>query len=417
MLTSKPSFRARTCDTPLRVTSQLNSPRPIIRFFRTISQTIRSFRTIGCCCRITRLALCQTQDLGINAGAGKGVGHQKCEAPAGPFRLLVSDTFSRTTLKLNVDKALAAPLLLSVLLATLCFPEPARAQAPPPANWNANSFGNPGAPLPLNSTSGNEPTARIASNLPLAGGSLPSDPASIVGGEVAEEVRSGGIEVDNLVSLVREGGVLMFPIIACSLVLMVFVFERMLFLRRARVIPRPFVRGVIEQLEQQQLGREEALALCEENGSPIAELFTAALKKWNRPSVEVEQAILDAGERVTSQLKQYLRLFNAISNLSPLLGLLGTVLGMIEAFNSIAQADAMGRPELLAHGIGAALLTTAAGLCVAIPAYAAFAFFVGRTDRLILEMDALAQNVVELISAEGLQESGRSRGRSRRTAA
>jgi biopolymer transport protein ExbB len=110
-------------------------------------------------------------------------------------------------------------------------------------------------------------------------------------------------------------------------------------------------------------------------------------------------------------------LFNAISNLTPLLGLLGTVLGMIEAFNSIAQADAMGRPELLAHGIGAALLTTAAGLCVAIPAYAAYAFFMGRADRLILEMDALAQNVVELTSAEGLQESGRTRGRARRNAA
>ncbi len=127
---------------------------------------------------------------------------------------------------------------------------------------------------------------------------------------------------------------------------------------------------------------------------------------------------MDAGERVTGQLRNYLRLFNAISNLTPLLGLLGTVLGMIDAFNTIAQADAMGRPELLASGIGAALLTTAAGLCVAIPAYAAYAFFVGRTDRLIMEMDSYAQNVVEQISAEALQEnSGRSRSRSRRSAA
>lgn len=308
--------------------------------------------------------------------------------------------------------------LIVLLILGLLVPTSGHAQAPPPANWNANSFNSPGAPQPLMNPAGNEPIARLAANTPLNGAStLPSDPASIVGEQPAEEAPAGGIEIDNIFSIIREGGVLMIPIIGCSLVLMVFVFERMLFLRRARVIPRPFVRGVLEQLEQQQLGREEALALCEENGSPIAELFTAALKKWNRPAVEVEQAIMDAGERVTSQLKKYLRLFNAISNLSPLLGLLGTVLGMIEAFNSIAQADAMGRPELLAHGIGAALLTTAAGLCVAIPAYAAFAFFVGRTDRLILEMDALAQNVVELISAEGLQESGRGRGRSRRSAA
>jgi biopolymer transport protein ExbB len=289
------------------------------------------------------------------------------------------------------------------------------AQAPPPAGFGTSGFGGVPSMLP-NET----PQARLAAapqyGTPAGVGALPSDPAAIDSQEPTSDV-AGSIQLGNIISIVREGGVLMLPIILCSIVLMVFVFERLLFLRRARVIPRPFVSGVIEQFEQQQLDREEALALCDENGSPIAELFTAALKRWNRPAVEVEQAILDAGERVTSQLRKYLRLFNAISNLTPLLGLLGTVLGMIEAFNSIAQADAMGKPELLASGIGAALLTTAAGLCVAIPAYAAFAFFVGRTDRLILEMDELAQNVVELISQEGLQESGRSRGRSRRNAA
>ncbi|MCC6509767.1 MAG: MotA/TolQ/ExbB proton channel family protein, partial [Pirellulaceae bacterium] len=119
---------------------------------------------------------------------------------------------------------------------------------------------------------------------------------------------------------------------------------------------------------------------------------------------------------VTNSLRSYLRLFSAISNITPLLGLLGTVLGMIEAFNAIAQTGAMGRPELLAGGIGQALLTTAAGLFVAIPAYTAYAYFVGRADKLILEMDAQVQRVIELISAEGLQEAGRSR-RSRRAAA
>lgn len=291
---------------------------------------------------------------------------------------------------------------------------------PPPLNYDPSGFGaQTASSFPSNNPS-SEPSMRIAAN-PQAGlGSAATqagDPASLTD-SAGEQPGQASIQVGNIISIIREGGVLMIPIMACSIVLLVFVMERALFLRRARVIPRPFVRGVIEQLEQQQLDREEAIALCEENGSPIAELFIAPLKKWGRPAVEVEQAILDAGERVTSQLRKYLRLFNAISNLTPLLGLLGTVLGMIDAFNTIAQADAMGRPELLASGIGAALLTTAAGLCVAIPAYAAYAFFVGRTDRLILEMDSFAQNVVELISAEALQEtSGRSRSRSRRNAA
>ena len=261
-------------------------------------------------------------------------------------------------------------------------------------------------------------------NLPVNANSLPSNGAN--GANGANTAASGAvaaapagsaprIPITNLFAAIRQGGVMMIPIIGCSFGLMVFVFERLLFLRRARVIPRSFVRGVIEQLEQQQLDRDEAIALCEENGSPTAELFQAALKRYGRPAVEIEQAVVDNGERVCNSLRSYLRLFSAISNITPLLGLLGTVLGMIEAFNAIAQTGAMGRPELLAGGIGQALLTTAAGLFVAIPAYVAYAYFVGRADKLIIEMDGQVQRVIELISAEGLQEAGKSR-RSRRAA-
>ena len=168
--------------------------------------------------------------------------------------------------------------------------------------------------------------------------------------------------------------------------------------------PRPFVRRFLEQLAQRQLDRDEALELCEENRSPVAEVFAAAVRKWGRPAVEVEQAIIDAGERVTNGLRRYLRLFNGVATISPLLGLLGTVVGMIRAFNAIATADAMGRPELLADGISQALLTTAAGLTVAIPALIVYLFFVSRVDRLIIDIDALGQQLVDLISAEALAE-------------
>src|SRR5690606_36336462 len=154
-------------------------------------------------------------------------------------------------------------------------------------------------------------------------------------------------------------------------------------LRRARVVPGPFVRLFIQQLRERKLDRASALKLCEENKSPVAVVFAAAIKKWGRPGVEVEQAIIDEGERVVSSLRRYLRLFNGIATLSPLLGLLGTVFGMIRSFNTIATADAMGRPELLAGGISEALITTAAGLSVAIPALTAYLWFLGRVDRLI----------------------------------
>lgn len=231
-------------------------------------------------------------------------------------------------------------------------------------------------------------------------------PAEVAAAPAAAEQM---IPTRNLLGLLRDGGPLMIPIVGSSVVLLVFVFERLIMLRRPRVIPRPFVKRFLEQLGAGQLDRETALELCVENKSPVAEVFAAAVKKWGRPAVEVEQAIIDAGERVTHGLKKYLRLFNGISTLSPLLGLLGTVTGMIAAFNVLAQASAMGRPEMLAAGISEALITTAAGLMVAIPALSAYLYFVGRVDRLIVEIDALGQQVVDLISAEALNETGKSR--------
>ena len=172
------------------------------------------------------------------------------------------------------------------------------------------------------------------------------------------------------------------------------------------------MRRFLEQLRAGQLTRDDALRLCEENKSPVAEVFRAAVRKWGRPSVEIEQAIIDTGERVTNELRRYIRLFNAISTISPLLGLLGTVFGMISAFNSIVHSQAMGRAELLAGGIAMALLTTAAGLCVAIPALIAYLYFISRVDRLIIMIDAFGQQVVDLISAEA-QTSRAPSGRSK----
>jgi biopolymer transport protein ExbB len=272
-----------------------------------------------------------------------------------------------------------------------------------------NSFGS-GADLPAAPpvVQNSEPI-RIASL--NNNGAAPEPPVEEAAAPAAE-----AIPMRSLLQMFHDGGILMYPIAGCSFVLLAFALERAFYLRRGRVIPRPFVKRAMEVLEQQQIDREEALALCEENGSPIAELFSSAIKKWGRPCVEVEQAVLDCGERISTSLRRYLRVMNAISNVSPLLGLLGTVLGMIEAFNAIASADAMGRPELLASGISQALLTTAAGLAVAIPAYLIYMFYLGRVDRLIIEMDQLSQQVVDYISAEGLQEAGRAR-RSRAKAA
>ncbi|HEX3659337.1 MAG TPA: MotA/TolQ/ExbB proton channel family protein [Pirellulales bacterium] len=209
----------------------------------------------------------------------------------------------------------------------------------------------------------------------------------------------------NLFGILRAGGMLMVPILFCSVMMLVFVFERLIALRRGRVIPRPFVKRFLHQLQAGQLDRAAALKLCAENKSPVAGVFAGGVRKWGRPAVEVEQAVLDAGERAVHGLRRYVRVFNGIATISPLLGLLGTVFGMITAFNEIATSDAMGRPELLAGGISEALLSTAFGLCVAIPALASYLFFTSRVEQLVMELDTLGQEVVNAISAEGLQEA------------
>ena len=225
--------------------------------------------------------------------------------------------------------------------------------------------------------------------------------------ETAEQAASGDrnfIPTTNLSRIVEDAGPLMYAILFCSFLLVAFVLERTVSLRRRRVIPKPFVTRFLSQLGEGQLDREQALALCEENGSPVADVFAGAVRKWGRPGVEIEQGVIDAGERATNGLRRYLRVFYALATVGPLLGLMGTVLGMIQTFNVIATADALGRAGLLAGGIAKALLNTAGGLAVAIPASMFYVFFVSRVDRLVIEIDKLAQEVVNAISAEELQE-------------
>jgi biopolymer transport protein ExbB len=230
-----------------------------------------------------------------------------------------------------------------------------------------------------------------------------SSEAAAADGKVEPALKEAPIPTRNMWEIIVEGGPLMIPIGICSLILLSVTFERTITLRRGRVIPKPFVTRFVRQIHDGELDRQRALELCENNGSPVAEVFGGAVRKWGRPGVEVEQAVLDAGERATNGLRRYLRLFNGVATISPLLGLLGTVVGMIRAFNAIATADAMGRPELLANGISQALLTTAAGLSVAIPALIFYLYFTSRVDRLVIEIDALAQQLVNTISAEELQ--------------
>jgi biopolymer transport protein ExbB len=249
----------------------------------------------------------------------------------------------------------------------------------------------------------------------------PTNPAAVAvspadaveAGEAAEP--PSYISTTDLRKIVKDAGPLMYAILLCSFLLVAFLLERTVSLRRSRVIPKPFVTRFLQQLREGQLDREEALELCEENGSPVSQVFAGAVRKWGRPGVEVEQGVIDAGERATNGLRHYLRIFYGVATVGPLLGLMGTVLGMIQTFNAIATHDALGRAELLAGGIAKALLNTAGGLAVAIPASIFYVFFISRVDRLVIEIDRQAQEVVNVISAEEIHERKAGTSKSRRT--
>lgn len=206
------------------------------------------------------------------------------------------------------------------------------------------------------------------------------------------------------------------PFGLASFIALWFGIERLVILRRGRVIPRPFVERFLQHLDQGKLTPNEALRLCDENGSPVASVFAHGVRKWGKPSVEVEQAIIDGGERQVSQLRKHLRVVNGVATVTPLMGLLGTVIGMIMAFNEIASASDVNKSENLAIGIAVALITTAIGLTIAIPSLILYMYLAGRVDALVMEMDHLAQNVVHMISAEAINSGPSTASRPRSSA-
>lgn len=197
-----------------------------------------------------------------------------------------------------------------------------------------------------------------------------------------------------------------FVFILASIVGLWSAIERFVLLRKRRVIPHAFVDRFLMHLRTGRMDKPNAISVCQQNASPVADIFLHGVRKWGKPSVEIEQAVMDGGERQVALLKKRLRILNGVATIMPLVGLLGTVTGMIEAFNNIANSNAIGQAAILASGIAMALLTTAIGLFIAIPALTAYMFLAGRIDSLVVEMDRLGQEVVHLISAESLRERG-----------
>jgi len=184
----------------------------------------------------------------------------------------------------------------------------------------------------------------------------------------------------------------MYPILLASVVALTIFLERLYALRRSKVVPEGFI-GELENFgDEKEVG--VLLSLCSVYDSALARVIKAGLDRLPYGLLEVAHAVEGMGQHEAALLSTNLRMMGAISNLAPMLGLLGTVLGMIHAFSVIARAGS-GRPELIASGISEALLTTAAGLIVAIPTLAGYHYLKGRIDRYVVEMEEMAMSFLE----------------------
>jgi biopolymer transport protein ExbB len=201
--------------------------------------------------------------------------------------------------------------------------------------------------------------------------------------------------------LVRRGGLIMVPIGICSVFLVASLLERLAAMRRRRIIPPEFLAELHRLRDADRLRPDTLEALCKRFPSPMSNVVKSSLLRLGHPLLEVEKVMEDAAARELSILRAGIRPLTAIASIAPLLGLVGTVFGMIDAFIVTSQPGLKDRTELLAGGIYEALVATAAGLLVAVPALIAAYYFTGRLDRLAREMgDALTPLVPALARLE-----------------
>lgn len=213
---------------------------------------------------------------------------------------------------------------------------------------------------------------------------------------LAESAGGKPVAIQSVWDFVLKGGPMMIPIILCSLFALGVIVERIVSLRSGTVIPGGFLDGLHAIMRDPKRPRSAALTYCGESESPLGGILAAGIKRLNEPIAVLEKHVQDAGERAIALLRKNLRVLTVVASVCPLMGLLGTIFGMIEAFQTVAASgEALGKTELLAEGIYQAMITTAAGLLVAIPVVIAYHYLSARIDGLVAEMDRMTLEFLE----------------------
>jgi biopolymer transport protein ExbB len=218
--------------------------------------------------------------------------------------------------------------------------------------------------------------------------------------ESAGQSARPGVDRSSILGLLLHANPMLWPLAICSIVTLGYVMERFAALRRERVIPREFTERFLERLSSGKLDRERALELCRAHESPVARVFSLVVSAWGQPGATIRQVVSHDAAGEVVELKRNLRVLSAMSTLGPLLGLLGTVVGIIQSFDALGGRLGPARGEALAHGISLALVATAFGLAIAIVAVTFYYFFLNRVDLLVRELDDKARQVIELVASE-----------------
>jgi biopolymer transport protein ExbB len=197
-----------------------------------------------------------------------------------------------------------------------------------------------------------------------------------------------------MLEIVQAGGWLMWPIIGCSVVAVAIILERLWTLQEKRVLPASVANHVWELLQQDQLDVKQIQEVHQ--SSPIGQVLAAGLAYRHASRDVLKEVVEDTGRHVVHDLERYLSPLGTIAAISPLLGLLGTVSGMIRSFTAIT-ANGVPNPGVLAGGISEALVATAAGLTVAIPALIAYRYLRGRVDGLVVKIEKESMRFIEAV--------------------
>jgi len=206
-----------------------------------------------------------------------------------------------------------------------------------------------------------------------------------------------------MLELINKGGIILWIIVFLSPVALAIIIERFLYFRKIRVDEEKLIQRLKSSMEKGHY--DEALSICDNNPSPITNLMKVGIEHRNYPKHIQKEVIMDAANQEIPRLERFLSALGTIAHVTPLLGLLGTVTGNINAFGVLGKFGSVGDPTLLAKGIAEALLTTAGGLIVAIPTIVFYNYLVSRVNHTIVRLENRASELVLLLGGKD-EEAG-----------